>query len=48
MACIPFSSGTTGLPKGVEITFDNLLAGLEIMQQKENCFPYVAHGKFDF
>ncbi|KAJ8720360.1 hypothetical protein PYW07_012403 [Mythimna separata] len=46
LACIPFSSGTTGLPKGVEITFDNLMAGIEVMQQKETCFPNVTNGDF--
>uniref|UniRef100_A0A2A4K1W8 Uncharacterized protein n=1 Tax=Heliothis virescens TaxID=7102 RepID=A0A2A4K1W8_HELVI len=46
VACIPFSSGTTGLPKGVEITYDNMLAGMEIMHQKENCFPNIANDNF--
>ncbi|KAJ8719768.1 hypothetical protein PYW08_011943 [Mythimna loreyi] len=46
LACIPFSSGTTGLPKGVEITFDNLMAGIEIMQQKETCYPNITNGDF--
>ncbi|XP_075976988.1 uncharacterized protein LOC142977137 [Anticarsia gemmatalis] len=44
VACIPFSSGTTGLPKGVEITYGNLLASMETMHQKENCFPVLTHG----
>lgn len=44
-AFIPFSSGTTGLAKGVDITFKNLLAAIEIMQNKENNFPKLAHGK---
>ncbi|CAB3255927.1 unnamed protein product [Arctia plantaginis] len=44
VACIPFSSGTTGLPKGVEITYGNLLASLEIMHQKEVCYPVLTHG----
>ncbi|CAB3255866.1 unnamed protein product [Arctia plantaginis] len=43
VACIPFSSGTTGLPKGVEITYGNLLASLEIMHQKEVCYPVLTH-----
>ena len=28
IAVIPYSSGTTGLPKGVELTNDNLLANI--------------------
>lgn len=45
IACIPFSSGTTGLPKGVEITHRNLLAGITCMQTEESCFPRVSDGK---
>lgn len=46
VACIPFSSGTTGLPKGVEITYGNLLASIETMHQKETSYPILAHGEF--
>ncbi|XP_028044114.1 4-coumarate--CoA ligase 2-like [Bombyx mandarina] len=44
VACIPFSSGTTGMPKGVEITYRNLIAGMVCMHMKENCFPQLATG----
>ncbi|KAG6459995.1 hypothetical protein O3G_MSEX011714 [Manduca sexta] len=47
VACIPFSSGTTGLPKGVEITYKNLLAGIEIMHTNETSFPRLAHDQSD-
>lgn len=46
LAIIPFSSGTTGLPKGVEITYKNILAAVDIMERKENCFPELACSKY--
>ncbi|XP_053608881.1 uncharacterized protein LOC128674407 [Plodia interpunctella] len=46
LAIIPFSSGTTGLPKGVEITYKNILAAVDIMERKENCFPELACSSF--
>ncbi|XP_013172822.1 PREDICTED: 4-coumarate--CoA ligase 2-like [Papilio xuthus] len=46
VAFIPFSSGTTGLPKGVEITYGNLIAAIEIMQNKRNSFPLLTQGDF--
>ncbi|XP_072930670.1 uncharacterized protein [Epargyreus clarus] len=46
IAFIPFSSGTTGLPKGVEITYKNLKAGIEIMQNERNSFPILTQGDF--
>lgn len=46
VAFVPFSSGTTGLPKGVEITYGNLLAGIEIMQNEKTSFPILTQGNF--
>ncbi|CAG4959615.1 unnamed protein product [Parnassius apollo] len=46
IAFIPFSSGTTGLPKGVEITYGNLLAACEIMQDERTSFPVLTKGDF--
>lgn len=46
VVCIPFSSGTTGLPKGVEITYGNLLAAIEMMEPDEVCYPRLTEGKF--
>ncbi|XP_013184576.2 uncharacterized protein LOC106130305 [Amyelois transitella] len=46
IALIPFSSGTTGLPKGVQITYKNILAAMEIMQRKETCFPKLSSSTF--
>ncbi|XP_068628857.1 uncharacterized protein [Battus philenor] len=46
VAFIPFSSGTTGLPKGVEITYGNLLAAIEIMHQEKTAFPILTQGDF--
>ncbi|CAH0727179.1 unnamed protein product, partial [Brenthis ino] len=43
-ALIPFSSGTTGLPKGVEITYKNLFAAIDIMGRAENRFPMLTNG----
>lgn len=45
VAFIPFSSGTTGLPKGVEISYKNLKAGIEIMQNERNSYPVLTQGK---
>ncbi|CAH0755363.1 unnamed protein product [Diatraea saccharalis] len=44
IAFIPFSSGTTGLPKGVEITYKNLKASIEIMGNKDNCYAKMVEG----
>ncbi|XP_050344120.1 uncharacterized protein LOC126769403 [Nymphalis io] len=46
VAFIPFSSGTTGLPKGVEISYKNLIAGMEIMSSEENRFPDLTNGSY--
>ncbi|XP_041981238.1 4-coumarate--CoA ligase 1-like [Aricia agestis] len=46
IALIPFSSGTTGLPKGVSITHGNLLAALEIMDVDETRYPMLTNGSF--
>ncbi|XP_028171212.1 4-coumarate--CoA ligase-like [Ostrinia furnacalis] len=44
VALIPFSSGTTGLPKGVEITYKNLISSFDIMTHKEFVLPEIANG----
>ncbi|KAJ0175986.1 hypothetical protein K1T71_008160 [Dendrolimus kikuchii] len=44
VACIPFSSGTTGFPKGVEITYKNLKASSACMESKEVCYPHLTQG----
>ncbi|XP_026493849.2 uncharacterized protein LOC113399050 [Vanessa tameamea] len=46
VAFIPFSSGTTGMPKGVEISYKNLIAGMEIMSSDQNRFPDLTNGNY--
>ncbi|XP_052749615.1 uncharacterized protein LOC113522143 isoform X2 [Galleria mellonella] len=46
IAFIPFSSGTTGLPKGVELNYRNVLAAMECMQRDENRYSELANGTF--
>lgn len=35
IACLPYSSGTTGLPKGVQLTHHNIVSNLEQMAASE-------------
>ncbi|KAL0879025.1 hypothetical protein ABMA27_003994 [Loxostege sticticalis] len=46
IAFIPFSSGTTGLPKGVEISYKNIKASIEIMSEKSNKYCNMASDSF--
>ncbi|XP_063538471.1 uncharacterized protein LOC134747765 [Cydia strobilella] len=46
LAVIPFSSGTTGMPKGVEITHRNAIAAIEIMSEERNCYATLATDSF--
>lgn len=39
LAILPFSSGTTGLPKGVQITYRNLLESIQLMMHEKFCLP---------
>lgn len=43
---LPFSSGTTGLPKGVELTNYNVMAALDIIQDEHVCLPKLTTGMF--
>lgn len=45
IAFIPFSSGTTGLPKGVEISIYNIMAALDMMQNERVSLAKRATGK---
>ncbi|KAI8432383.1 hypothetical protein MSG28_004790 [Choristoneura fumiferana] len=46
VAIIPFSSGTTGLPKGVEITNRNIIAAMQLMAEEKNSYPKLANQSF--
>lgn len=46
IAFLPFSSGTTGLPKAVEITQYNVMAGLDMMQNERVSLPQLTSGDY--
>lgn len=35
VACLPYSSGTTGLPKGVQLTHHNIVSNLQQIASSE-------------
>lgn len=45
---LPFSSGTTGLPKAVEINQTNVMACLEMMENERVALIQPTTGKFNY